>query len=62
MQHQLKSITDFLVTAVIIKYIVAHWIADRLISIFKKVFITSERDIAIWLHFKNKALNKSHKH
>lgn len=58
MTQTIKAGLDFLISVVIVKYIIAHWIADRLMGVFKKLFITSERDIAIWLHYKNKALTK----
>lgn len=53
---------EFLFFTVIIKYIVLKWVAERLLTMFKRFFVTTERAAAIWMHYVNQALNKGHRH
>jgi hypothetical protein len=42
------------------KIIVAHWLAERILSYSKKVFESSERNLAIWLHYQARAIGQGH--
>jgi phosphoribosylcarboxyaminoimidazole (NCAIR) mutase len=51
---------DFLVIGVVLKIIVAHWIAQHIMQYSEKVFNSSERNLAIWLHYQANAGGKAH--
>jgi len=53
----LKSVIDFLIVTVILKAIIAHWLAERLTNYLKN---SSERNLAIWLHYQTQAAGKGH--
>ncbi len=58
----IKSVGEFLLFTVVFKYIIVHWIAEQLVRIFKYFFVRSKREVAIWIHYRNQAMNKGHKH
>lgn len=37
---------------------IGRWMVTKTFELLHKLFIKSERDLAIWLHFRNKALAK----
>lgn len=62
MSFTITDFLEFLLFTVLVKAIIVHWLADQIIKILKLLFIRTNRDIAIWLHYYNRALNKGHKH
>jgi len=56
----IKSVADFVLIAVVLKIIVAHWLAERILNYSKKVFSSSERNMAIWLHYQAQANGAGH--
>lgn len=48
---------EWLVVYVIIRGIFARWLSDKI----RNHFIKTQRELAIWMHYQNKALNKGHK-
>jgi hypothetical protein len=56
----IKSVMDFIVIAVVLKIIVAHWLAERILGYSKRVFESSERNFAIWLHYQARATGVGH--
>lgn len=55
----LKSIVDFIIVAVILKVIIAHWLAERILSFSKELFHSTDRNLAIWMHYKEGHLTSS---
>lgn len=58
----LKTAFEFVVVTIFIKQIMGRWLADKITRVFQKFFVKSRREAAIWLHYRNKALNKGHTH
>jgi len=56
----IKNTLDFLLIAVVLKIIVAHWLAERLEDYAKRLFQSSERNFAIWLHYQAQANEVGH--
>lgn len=56
----LRDIFEFVITTVILKMIVAHWIADQIQKYAQKFFGKSERRAAIWVHYHARAFGKGH--
>lgn len=52
----LKNVFDFVLFTVCLKMIFAHWLAERIESYLK----SSERNMAIWMHYQSHYLQKSH--
>lgn len=50
---------------IFISYVVLRWAADATAvqfgKAFKKVFIKTDRDMAIWLHYKKRTTGQGHK-
>lgn len=61
MQDIASTVFDFIVFTVIFKVIIVRWFADQLMKVFKKVFVRSKREIAIWNHYYNRASGNGHK-
>lgn len=55
-----KVLFDFLIFTVIVKMIIGHWIASRLVDAAKAWFGSNDRKQAIWLHYQAKAAGKGH--
>lgn len=55
----LKAIEFFFFT-IVVKYIVVRWIAEKTKKYFVKFFVVSEREVAIWMHYRNKAMDAGH--
>lgn len=51
---------EWIVSAVIIKYIIAHWIGERILKYSKTWFASTERNTAIWLHYLDRAAGAGH--
>lgn len=62
MSEALKTAIDFVIFTVLVKYVIGRWLAEWFVKIFKKVFVKSQRETAIWLHYRNRALHKGHRH
>lgn len=60
MKHFTENIVSFLLVTVLLKVIIAHWVAERLEDYGKKVFSSSERNFAIWLHYQARANGIGH--
>ena len=58
----ISTAIEFLFVTIIFKVIIVRWLAEQLLKIFKKFFVKTNRDIAIWIHYYNRALNKGHQH
>jgi hypothetical protein len=56
----LKSLFDFVVLTVVVKIIIGHWVAERITEYSKKLFHSSERNFAIWLHYQQQAEGRGH--
>lgn len=56
----LWAISAFIVTKVIVNGIVAHYLAGVIVKYATIVFATTERKLAIWQHYQNRALNSGH--
>lgn len=64
------QLIEFILIYVIFRGIFSKWIAKKLViyifdpmgRFIKHSLIRTERDVAIWMHYKNKALHKGHNH
>lgn len=59
--HVWPTLWDLVIIGVIYKVIIAHWIADQIMTWAKKKLIKSKRQLALWIHFRDKAMNRGHK-
>lgn len=65
-----SEIIEFVFVFVIIRGVFSKWLGSKIVKyifkplakIIKHRLIKSERDVAIWLHYRNKALKKGHHH
>ena len=61
-----KNGLNFLIFTVLVKYIITKWLADKTIKsfnfLFVKFFIKTKEEMAIWLHYLNKHVDKNHTH
>lgn len=55
----IKSVFDFVVLTVVVKIIIGHWLAERIMEYSRKLFSSSERNMAIWLHYQQNHLASS---
>lgn len=55
-----SDIIDFLVITVGLKFIIGHWIAERLETLIKRWFHQTDRKQAIWEHYKSRAEGRGH--
>lgn len=60
---------DFFFTIIIVRGILARRIGDvvnsaltRLFTLLRLRLVRSEHDLAVWVHYQNKAANKGHRH
>lgn len=60
MSSTVKTIFDFVVIGVLLKALVARLIVDVFFKWFKRTFLKSEMDVALWLHYRNKRWFKNH--
>jgi hypothetical protein len=60
MRNYLTNFTEFFVGTILIKIILAHWLADRTMWAVKKVVGRSERKMTIWNHYQHRALGAGH--
>lgn len=58
---------DFFVVVILIRGIIARKIStaieqmwNKLVALLKKKLVKTERDMAIWIHYQNQAMNKGH--
>jgi hypothetical protein len=56
------NVIEFLVVTVFFKYILLRWVAEKLAKYFQQFFVRTERETAIWLHYRNRALGIGHQH
>lgn len=65
-----EKLIEFFFAYIIMRGIIAPFITmlfkkyalHPLFNYFKKHFLRTEREVAIWLHYRNKAINKGHNH
>ena len=64
----IKLVVDFFVSGVLVRGILARKVSVALEQLFsvigariKKWLIRNEKDLAIWLHYQNKAMNNGHR-
>lgn len=60
MTEFIRQLIEFVLITVILKVIVAHWLAERILSYAKKLFNSSERNLAIWLHYQAQVSGHGH--
>lgn len=58
----LASLAWLFFTTIVIKYIVVKWVAEKTRIILFKMFVKSSRDLAVWLHYFNRRVDKGHQH
>lgn len=46
---------EFFIGTIVIKYIIVKWVAEQCKVLFKKLFLRTERDLALFIHYQNKA-------
>jgi hypothetical protein len=56
-----RDFIDFLVVTVLLRGIFAHWLSGLLLKLFKYLFIKTEREVALYIHYRNRASGKSKK-
>jgi hypothetical protein len=56
----LKNLFDFILLTVVVKIIIGHWLAERILDYSSKLFQSSERNLAIWTHYHEQASQKGH--
>lgn len=61
MLHNLYKISEFLFVSVIFKYIILKWVAEQIIRFSKWMLVRTERETAIWTHYRSRALEQGHK-
>jgi hypothetical protein len=60
--EQLLTLIEGFFTLIVLKMIVAHWVAQRVETLFIWAFVRSKTDLATWLHYRNKASGNGHRH
>lgn len=50
---RLRDVLDFIFMTVLFRYICLPWLGKLLAVCFKRLFLKTEQEISIWLHFKN---------
>lgn len=55
----LKTLEFFFVT-ILLKYIVAHWVAERLTKLFKRLVIKTKEQAILWIHYRDRAMGHGH--
>lgn len=60
MSLSVGNIAEFIVSVIIVKGIIAHYLIDLINKGLHKWFGTTERKTAIWLHYKHRALGEGH--
>lgn len=66
----LSELIHYIIIYVIFRGIFSKWLAGKFVDVlfepivdfFKKRLIKTERDVAIWMHYKNKARHQGHNH
>ncbi len=59
----LQTALEFFISYVVIKGIVAHWLADHTLAFVNRIFVNKERDNRariIWEHYQLRAKNQGH--
>lgn len=49
-----SSIGEWVVVTVIFRYMFLPWVGKQLARLFKFIFLRTEHEVAIWLHYKEK--------
>jgi hypothetical protein len=57
----INDIIDFVVVSVVLKLVIAEWLAKVCQKLFKFIFLRSEKDVITFLHFKKRAAREGHK-
>lgn len=57
-----KFLFEFLVMGVIVKYIIVHWVAQKMLALFKFFLLKTQRHVIYWAHFHEKAIGKTHQY
>lgn len=68
--NTIPELFEFIVIFVIFRGIFSKWLGSYFVKYFfspisrwiKRRLIKTERDVAIWMHYRNKALHKGHQH
>lgn len=58
--HFFGVVAEFFVGTILIKIILAHWLADRVMAGMQRFIGRSERRKAIWTHYQHRALGIGH--
>lgn len=56
----LGDILNFVIFGVVVKYVIAKWLAEKIMAGSKAWFAASDRNWAIWEHYQNRALGDGH--
>lgn len=56
----LKTVAEFFIFYVLVRGVIAYWLAKQVRKHGRRYLLRTQREIAIWLHFRNKQLNKGH--
>lgn len=56
-----KAAFEFILYGVIIKYVIAKWLAGMFVRYFKKYIVQTARERAIWTHYIEHSLKHGHK-
>lgn len=57
-----RDLVEWFIVVVVFKFIILKWVADQTKALFIKIFVRTEYDLAVYLHYRNKAMNKGHHH
>jgi len=58
---EVKDVIVFVLSTLLVKYILVEWSADQLSNFLKWLLVKSKRDHIIWAHYKDRAINQGHK-
>jgi len=58
--HAWPIIWEWVIIGILYKAIFAHWAADMIMKWSKKQLIQTKEQLALWFHFRDKAMNRGH--
>lgn len=53
---------EFFVVGILIKYVFAKWLAEKVLKGIKFVLVRSQRHAIYWLHYREKAMGHGHQY
>lgn len=56
-----RAVFDFIIYGVIVKYVIAKWLARLFTKYFKKYIVQTARERAIWTHYIEHAVKHGHR-